>query len=137
MSRGNLTKAQTETAHNEKSLGRQVGEYKINRIRIISPLRSKAFGVGSYIDVSEGTKAVWSEINFYEDIDTPIVSGDITLSDAVGIVEATPILGEEILEVLPTFDFGRIAAQTAKQVITKNVHEAERERQVYHWRRSE
>ena len=37
---GNLTKAQTETAHNEKSLGRQVGEYKINRIRIISPLRS-------------------------------------------------------------------------------------------------
>ena len=99
MAGGNLTKTQTETAHNEKNLGRQVGEYKINRIRIISPLRSKAFGVGSYIDISEGTKAVWSEINFYEDIDTPIVSGDITLSDAVGIVEATPILGEEILEV--------------------------------------
>ena len=94
MSRGNLTKKQTETAHNEKNLGRQVGEYKINRIRIISPLRSEALGVGSYIDISEGTKAVWSEINFYEDIDTPIVSGDITLSDAVGIVEATPILGE-------------------------------------------
>jgi len=99
MAGGNLTKAQTETAHNERSLGRQVGEYKINRIRIISPLRSRALGVGSYIDISEGTKAVWSEINFYEDIDTPIVSGDITLSDAVGIVEATPILGEEILEV--------------------------------------
>ena len=82
MAGGNLTKAQTETAHNEKSLGRQVGEYKINRIRIISPLRSRALGVGSYIDISEGTKAVWSEINFYEDIDTPIVSGDITLSDA-------------------------------------------------------
>ncbi len=38
-------------------------------------------------------------------------------------------IGEEILQPLPTFDFGRIAAQTAKQVITSNVREAERERQ--------
>jgi N utilization substance protein A len=38
-------------------------------------------------------------------------------------------IGDEILETLPTFDFGRIAAQTAKQVITQNVREAERERQ--------
>ena len=30
---------------------------------------------------------------------------------------------------LPSFDFGRIAAQTAKQVINTNVREAERERQ--------
>ena len=30
---------------------------------------------------------------------------------------------------LPSFDFGRIAAQTAKQVISFNVREAERERQ--------
>ena len=38
-------------------------------------------------------------------------------------------IGDEILQVLPSFDFGRIAAQTAKQVITFNVREAERERQ--------
>ena len=38
-------------------------------------------------------------------------------------------LGDEILQVLPSFDFGRIAAQTAKQVINFNVREAERERQ--------
>ena len=38
-------------------------------------------------------------------------------------------VNDEILETLPTFDFGRIAAQTAKQVITQNVREAERERQ--------
>ena len=38
-------------------------------------------------------------------------------------------IGDEILETLPTFDFGRIAAQTAKQVIAQNVREAERERQ--------
>ena len=38
-------------------------------------------------------------------------------------------LGDEILQPLPSFDFGRIAAQTAKQVITYSVREAERERQ--------
>ena len=38
-------------------------------------------------------------------------------------------IGDEILQPLPSFDFGRIAAQTAKQVITFSVREAERERQ--------
>ena len=38
-------------------------------------------------------------------------------------------IGDEILQPLPSFDFGRIAAQTAKQVINTNVREAERERQ--------
>ena len=38
-------------------------------------------------------------------------------------------VGDEVLQPLPSFDFGRIAAQTAKQVINTNVREAERERQ--------
>ena len=38
-------------------------------------------------------------------------------------------IGDEILQPLPTFDFGRIAAQTAKQVISFSVREAEKERQ--------
>ena len=38
-------------------------------------------------------------------------------------------VGDEIFEKLPPVDFGRIAAQTAKQVITRNVREAEREKQ--------
>ena len=38
-------------------------------------------------------------------------------------------LGDQIFEVLPPVDFGRIAAQTARQVITQNVRAAERERQ--------
>ncbi len=35
-------------------------------------------------------------------------------------------LGDEIIDPLPPMDFGRIAAQTAKQVITQKVREAER-----------
>ncbi len=37
--------------------------------------------------------------------------------------------GDELIDPLPPIDFGRIAAQTAKQVIVQRVREAERERQ--------
>ena len=38
-------------------------------------------------------------------------------------------VGEFVIEPLPPIDFGRIAAQTAKQVIIQKVREAERKRQ--------
>ena len=38
-------------------------------------------------------------------------------------------VGDEIVDELPPMDFGRIAAQTAKQVITQKVREAERSQQ--------
>ena len=38
-------------------------------------------------------------------------------------------IGDFIIDSLPPIDFGRIAAQTAKQVITQKVREAERNRQ--------
>src|SRR3954452_22043157 len=38
-------------------------------------------------------------------------------------------LGDAISETLPPFDFGRIAAQSAKQVIVQKVRDAERDRQ--------
>jgi N utilization substance protein A len=56
---------------------------------------------------------------------------EITLDDAIKLNEINKDknIGDEILQPLPSFDFGRIAAQTAKQVISFNVREAERERQ--------
>ena len=56
---------------------------------------------------------------------------EIRLEDAINlnILNKDKKIGEEILQPLPSFDFGRIAAQTAKQVINFNVREAERERQ--------
>ena len=76
-------------------------------------------------------------------------SGDITLHKVLTVVETpenfdTEIslkdikkiendedkkIGDEIFEQLPPVDFGRIAAQTARQVITQTVRAAERERQ--------
>ena len=52
----------------------------------------------------------------------------LTLDEAKAI-DDTKGVGDEIIDPLPPIDFGRIAAQTAKQVIVQRVREAERKRQ--------
>ena len=56
---------------------------------------------------------------------------EINLEDAIVLNQTNKDkkVGDEVLQPLPSFDFGRIAAQTAKQVINTNVREAEREKQ--------
>src|SRR5437764_3230805 len=57
----------------------------------------------------------------------------ISLTDARKRNPAAEI-GDWISETLPPFDFGRIAAQSAKQVIVQKVREAERDRQYEEYR---
>ncbi len=52
----------------------------------------------------------------------------ILLKDAKKIDKALEI-GDEIKDLLPPIDFGRVAAQTAKQVVLQKVRDAEREKQ--------
>ena len=60
-----------------------------------------------------------------ENLDT-----EISLEEAIKVKKTDDLkVGEEIFELLPPVDFGRIAAQTARQVITQNVRAAEREKQ--------
>ena len=56
---------------------------------------------------------------------------EIKLEDAINLSEINKekTIGDEVLQPLPTFDFGRIAAQIAKQVINSSVREAERDKQ--------
>ncbi len=57
-------------------------------------------------------------------------NNEISLKNAQKIKDKGDVkVGDEIYEKLPPVDFGRIAAQTARQVITQNVRAAERERQ--------
>lgn len=53
---------------------------------------------------------------------------EVTLEDGKGIQDDAEI-GTVLTDALPPMDFGRIAAQSAKQVIMQKVREAERERQ--------
>lgn len=61
-----------------------------------------------------------------ETIENP--SAEITLEEARDKNPAAQV-GDFIAEPLPPMDFGRIAAQSAKQVIVQKVREAERDRQ--------
>ena len=55
---------------------------------------------------------------------------EISIDQATKLEKKTDVkIGDEIFEELPPVDFGRIAAQTARQVITQSVRAAERERQ--------
>ena len=73
------------------------------------------------ISLHKVLKIVESPVNF----DT-----EISLDQATKIEKKEGIkVGDEIFEQLPPVDFGRIAAQTARQVITQSVRAAERERQ--------
>jgi transcription termination factor NusA/transcription termination factor NusA, C-terminal duplication len=94
-------------------------------------------------------KASRAKYGFDRDVRTTIdrKSGDIELhayrevveeieneAAQISLAEAKKIkpdiqLGEFIIDDLPPFDFGRVAAQTAKQVIFQRVREVERERQ--------
>jgi N utilization substance protein A len=57
-------------------------------------------------------------------------SKQIILNDAVSIEKNKDLkIGDQIFENLPQIDFGRIAAQSAKQVINLRVKEAEKNRQ--------
>ena len=84
-----------KTAFNPKRPGRFPGDFKITRCVLISPTR----GADSPVDLHDDDKPDWTEINFYENIYSSTVGGDITINDAIGIIEATPIIGEEILEI--------------------------------------
>lgn len=54
---------------------------------------------------------------------------EIRLSEARARHNPSAQVGDVIADTLPPFDFGRIAAQSAKQVIVQKVRDAERDRQ--------
>ena len=64
-------------------------------------------------------------------VETPInFNTEISLEHAIEKEKKENVkIGDEIFEQLPQVDLGRVAAQTARQVITQNVRQAEKERQ--------
>ncbi|MBT5939122.1 MAG: transcription termination factor NusA, partial [Rhodospirillaceae bacterium] len=78
------------------------------------------------IDRKSGEIKLARYIEVAEEIENEITQ--ITLDAAKGR-KGDAIIGEFLVDPLPPIDFGRIAAQTAKQVIVQKVREAERKRQ--------
>ncbi len=84
--------------------------------------------IRAVIDADTGEQSLWRIQTVVADKDIEDESMQITLTDAQKI-DGDLDVGDEIKEELPPFDFGRVAAQTAKQVIMQKVRDAERDRQ--------
>jgi N utilization substance protein A len=78
------------------------------------------------IDEKTGESKLYRLLHVVEEVENDSI--EINLEDAQKRNPAAQI-GDYISEPLPPVDFGRIAAQTAKQVIVQKVRDAERERQ--------
>ena len=92
-----LTNTEKKSAFNPAKQPLRVGDFKITTMKLTSANLDVETGEGA--NMLDLTTSVWHELNFYEDIYSPIVSGDITLTDTVGLIESFPIIGEEILDV--------------------------------------
>jgi len=81
------------------------------------------------IDRESGDITIHKVLDIVEKVED--TAREITLSDAKKINSKNDELkvGDKIFEELPQVDFGRIAAQSAKQVISSRVREAEKNRQ--------
>jgi N utilization substance protein A len=82
--------------------------------------------VHAEINARTGELRLSRYLQVVEQVENPAI--EIALVDAQRFNPAAQI-GDTIADTLPPFDFGRIAAQSAKQVIVQKVREAERDRQ--------
>ncbi len=83
------------------------------------------------IDRSSGEIKLERHVEVVEEVENEVTQ--ITLNMAKER-KSDAIIGEFLVDLLPPIDFGRIAAQTAKQVIVQKVREAERKRQFAEFR---
>ncbi len=83
--------------------------------------------VRAHIDRKSGEITMTRVKEVVDEVEIP--KGQMSLEDA-RILNPEVEIGDFVeIDTLPTMEFGRVAAQTAKQVIVQKVREAERERQ--------
>ncbi|WP_167075036.1 transcription termination factor NusA [Sphingomonas vulcanisoli] len=78
------------------------------------------------IDTSAGDVRLWRVVEVVEEVDNYFTQ--VNVGEAQKL-QAGAVVGDYIVDPLPNIEFGRIAAQAAKQVIFQKVRDAERERQ--------
>jgi len=91
---------------------------------------SNAQHVDAKIDLETGCVTIFAEKEIVEDVEDPRT--EVTLSDAIN-VEAEASLGDMVIIESTPDNFGRVAAQTARQVIQQRIREAERDAQLDHY----
>ena len=120
-----------EAVANEKSIDKEIVLEAMETA--IQKAALTKFGIDNnirvVIDRVNGEIKIQKVLDIVEEVEDS--SKQIDLNDAKSIDKKNKDLkvGDQILEDLPQIDFGRIAAQSAKQVISLRVKEAEKNRQ--------
>ncbi len=118
--------AAIESIEKEKGIGREV-LFEALEVALVSAYKRNfqtAPSVRVSIDRETGEIKVFSQVKVVEEVESE--QGEVSLYEA-RVYEPNCQIGDMIeMEVTPK-EFGRIAAQTAKQVIIQRIREAERE----------
>ena len=85
--------------------------------------------IEAQIDRESGNIKIQKVLNVVEKVEDPAKEISIKNANLVNKSKEPLKIGDKIYEELPQVDFGRIAAQSAKQVISQRVREAEKNRQ--------
>ncbi|MGB9673200.1 MAG: transcription termination factor NusA [Anaerolineales bacterium] len=93
---------------------------------------SNAQHVEAKVDLQTGQVVIYAEKEIVETVQDPRT--EVSLEDARKVDPNAKLGGMIIVESTPK-DFGRVAAQTARQVIQQRIREAERDAQLEHYRR--
>ena len=84
------------------------------------------YDIRALIDRKTGETTMWRALEVVEEVENHFT--EISVEEA-RIKNPEAEIGDLMTDPLPPMDFGRIAAQTAKQVIVQQIRDAERERQ--------
>ncbi len=120
-----------DSVANEKSIDKEL--ILTSMETAIQRAAHSKFGLDNAIEAKinreNGSIKIHKVLEIVEKVEDPVK--EITLKDATAIDKKNKDLkvGDKIYEELPQIDFGRIAAQSAKQVISQKVREAEKNRQ--------
>ncbi|OIO66873.1 MAG: transcription termination/antitermination protein NusA [Zetaproteobacteria bacterium CG_4_9_14_3_um_filter_49_83] len=115
-----------EAVAREKSVERElVIEAMEQAIKTAARRTYGAKAVDAKIDRSTGEIGLWHVRTVVDEVED--YENELSLEQAQGI-DASAQIGTEFRDVLPPIELGRIAAQTAKQVINQKIREAERNR---------
>ncbi len=93
---------------------------------------SNAQEVKASIDLETGKVTIYAEKEVVEHVQDPRT--EVSISEARQVDPNAEIGGIVVVETTPQ-DFGRVAAQTARQVIQQRIREAERDSQMNHYSR--
>ncbi len=88
--------------------------------------------VEAKVDIDTGQVTIYAEKEVVESVENPTT--EVSLEDARLVDPEVELGGMALVECTPA-DFGRVAAQTARQVIQQRIRDAERQAQLDHFRK--